>query len=200
MEHLPITFGDLKELETNRRQNSYHTICKYFFRQLFVCVSGFLILTASRQVVIAQDFPTVNGGKPTTNTHWKSEGETALLKVICPNGIDKIALRPGKGKWPKEVRLQLQLQGLEHLTLRTDKHDLCFSVSSTAPHDSTCVLVVDGKEQALRSDHPLFAKVKLHGKKNSIPLNDGYFEVIIPTALLQANPPQIAIEWIDFYR
>ncbi|MFO0884107.1 MAG: hypothetical protein U0894_07975 [Pirellulales bacterium] len=151
-------------------------------------------------MALAQDFPVVSGGNPTTSTRWKGDGEAALLKITCPKGIDKIAIRPEKGRWPQEVRLQLQLQGLEHLALRTDKHDLQFSVSSTAPHESTCVLSADGKEQALHSNHPLFAKVKLHGPKASLPLRDGYFELIIPAALLQANPPQIAIEWIDFYR
>lgn len=190
----------MKELKTNRSWYSYLTTYNYFFRALIVCLSGFLILAASRQVTLAQDFPVVTGGKPTTSTRWKADGEIALLRITCPKGIAKIAIRPEKGKWPQEVRLQFQLQGLEHLALRTDKHDLQFSVSSTAPHESTCVLSADGKEQALRSDHPLFAKVTLHGKKDSIPLNDGYFEVTIPTALLKANPPQIAIEWIDFYR
>jgi len=158
------------------------------------------MLVTSNQVTIAQDFPVVTGNKPMTQTHWKSDEEAALLKISCPTGIDKLVLRPEKGKWPQSIRLQLQLQGLEHLALRTEKHDLRFSVSSTAPHDVHCVLFADGKEQALRSNHPLFAEVKLHGQKASIPLRDGYFEMTIPAALLKTNPPQVAIEWIDFYR
>lgn len=175
-------------------------MCRFIPKLILLCVCGFLISVMQVPIVWAQDFPVVTGGKPTTKLSWKMEGEAALLVVECRTGIDKVVLRPEKGKWLQSIRLQLQLQGLEHLAIRTEKHDLRFSVSSTAPHDVHCMLFADGKEQELRSDHPLFAEVKLRGEKASIPLREGYFEVTIPAAIFKDNPQKLAVEWIDFYR
>jgi hypothetical protein len=33
-----------------------------------------------------------------------------------------------------------------------------------------------------------------------VPLKNGYFDVTVPQKLLEANPQEIQLRWIDFYR
>ena len=42
--------------------------------------------------------------------------------------------------------------------------------------------------------------VPAEGKKPAIPLDNGYFRVTVPKALLTENPVALNVRWVDFYR
>ena len=104
-------------------------------------------------------------------------------------------------KWPDEpLVLKLYLSGLENLEIRVGEEALRFSVLSTGEHRVLVSLLKNGKELQVEKDGPLWAEVKLVAKKKAIPLEDGFFEITLPSKFLENNPKSFEVRWIDFYR
>ncbi len=62
----------------------------------------------------------------------------------------------------------------------------------------------DKAENLLAPQNPYWIEIQMIGSDqktaNTIPLQNGYFEMRLPKILFEGNPESITIEWIDFYR
>ncbi len=56
-----------------------------------------------------------------------------------------------------------------------------------------------GKVEIDRTN-PYYTKLRIVGGNGKVPLQDGYFEVPNPAKLLESNPQEVTLQWIDFYR
>lgn len=136
------------------------------------------------------------------NVEVKVEKNNTVISIRSPFGISQATVERLDEKWPDAVVLWLHLKGLENFKVTNGTITLEAAVSS---QDGKVRLWKDGKE-----DEPLDAKspywmeirsVSSDGKPTTtIPLNDGYFELQLPTALFEDNPKSITVNWIDFYR
>jgi len=98
--------------------------------------------------------------------------------------------------------LRLHLQGLEHFRLAQGDVKIEGAVSS---QDGSVRLWLAGREdQPLQENDPLWIKVRrldaTGQPTTALPSGDGSFELAVPRALLQDNPPNVTLGWIDFYR
>ena len=142
----------------------------------------------------------VREGTKATITATKAQ---TTVDLRCERGIDSCELARTKETWPANVVLHLRLRGLESLKVSHGNATLEWSVSSSAPHNSTSSYRSGKRVAMLEPTDPLFAVVKLVGSKDSaaadIPL-EGYFAVTIPGKFLESNPERLRLQWIDFYR
>ncbi len=132
----------------------------------------------------------------------KVESGKAVFSIHSPFGISQTVIESTSGTWPATVILRLHLKGLENLKVSNGKVTLEAAVSS---QDGQVRLWRDGKEDSpLDFTSPYWTEIRIVGKDGkpvtTIPLEDGYFEIQLPQALLEDNPKSVTINWIDFYR
>jgi len=132
----------------------------------------------------------------------KVENDKATVSIHSPFGISQAVFERSGKNWPDVLSMRLNLKGLERLRIANGKAKLEAAVSS---QDGKVRLWNDGKEGSpLDSKHPLWLEIRMIGKDGkpttSIPLTDGYFEILLPKALFEDNPKSITVNWIDFYR
>ena len=132
----------------------------------------------------------------------KVESGKAVFSIHSPFGISQTVIERTDGNWPDSVILRLHLKGLESFKVSNGKVTIEAAVSS---QDGKVRLRKDGKEdEPLDFKSPYWTEIRIVGKdgkpETKIPLEDGYFEILLPKALLEDNPKSITISWIDFYR
>jgi hypothetical protein len=121
----------------------------------------------------------------------KAEKDRTILDVTSPTGIGGAEIERRTADWPKVVIIRLRLKGLEHFELTAGKRKL---EAAVAVRDGKTVVRAwrDGDE-----NRPLDDKSPSWPRIAAL---DGWFDVEVPRAMLEGNPPTIAVSWIDFYR
>ncbi len=127
----------------------------------------------------------------------------ATLDVRSSTGIGQAAVRLTSGEWPETMILQLHLRGLEQLRLGYGDNSLTLSVASGSgrvAYESLQTPV--SQEQTLTLRHPFWLDVDIVSEESAprLPLEQGFFQVTLPTALLREMGSSFSISWIDFYR
>ncbi len=116
-------------------------------------------------------------------------------------GVASLALNPAA--LPEALLLRLHLHGLEQLTVDNGAQRLEIAVASSAPHAVTQTLTGAEGSQPLQEGDDLWAAVTLvtdDGSAPAIPLQDGYFDVLLPAGLVDAGHANLEVAWVDFYR
>jgi len=121
----------------------------------------------------------------------KVDKDRTLFDVTSPFGIGRAAIDRRKSNWPSGVVIRLRLKGLEHLEIVAGSKKLEAAVGIRNGRVEIRAWK-DGDE-----NHPLDDKSPLWPM---IAVVDGWFDVEVPRALFEGNPPSIALSWIDFYR
>jgi hypothetical protein len=132
------------------------------------------------------------------------KGDVAVISLKCPSGIGSATITRQEKQWPKVVVLYLHLKGLEDFRAGNGQDTL-----------HAAVRVGDGEfrmrqwknrqegHRLLRTD-PLrlnICAMNLEGKPvTKAPLNEGYFEITLPSVFFGSNPKSISLHWIDFFR
>ena len=132
----------------------------------------------------------------------KVQKGTTVFLVHSPFGISQAVIERTDENWSDIVMLRLHLKGLENFKVTNGKVTLDSAVSS---QDGNVRLWKDGKEDSpLDSKSPYWTEIRMFGDDgkpmNTIPLKDGYFEMLLPKAFFEDNPKSITLNWIDFYR
>jgi hypothetical protein len=128
----------------------------------------------------------------------------AVFTVTSPRGIGGATIERTGEKWPKAVILRLHLRGLESLTISCGDMTLAASVLSHSGNARLLHLGTKGEEgPRLTKDSPYWTDVRVLdalGKAiTGLPDKGGYFELVVPQAMLEKGKA-MKVEWIDFYR
>lgn len=127
-------------------------------------------------------------------------GETTVLDVTSGFGIGSATITRNGPTWPKSVLVRLHLSGLESFRAASEGIAVEWSVSG-ADDPSRVSLRKGSEETPLAEGSPYFTTARIVGGNGRIPLEDGgCFEVLLPSKLFEANPVEITLHWIDFYR
>ncbi len=130
--------------------------------------------------------------------------DKTVFVVRSPFGISQASIERQGDSWPAVVVLQLHLKGLSNFRASNGKITLDAAVS--VEEGATRVrLWKDGKEDApLDKASPLWMDIRAFGgdgkAAGKLPLEEGYFAVVLPRTFFQDNPKTITVRWIDFYR
>jgi hypothetical protein len=130
------------------------------------------------------------------------ENGTTFLDVHSSTGIGSATLELESGTMPGNMILRLHLKGLEELRLTSAQTSIAASVSNSNPADIHQRIIAASSDSPLLPDHPLWMNVEIispQAEKN-IPLEEGYFEVTMPTEFIQKAGNSFEIQWTDFFR
>lgn len=133
----------------------------------------------------------------------QADKKKTVFIVKSPFGISQAVIERKDEKWPDTVVLRLHLKGLESFKASNGKVMLDAAVSSQG--DNNVRTWKDGKEDSpLDAKSPYWMEIRMVGSDTkpakTIPLKDGYFEIMLPKAFFESNPKAVTVNWIDFYR
>ena len=134
----------------------------------------------------------------------KVEKDQVFFSVHSPFGISQAAIERAGEMWPDGVVLRLHLHGLENFKITNGKMTL-EGWASLQDGKPLVRLWKNGREdEPLDAKSPYWIGTRIVGGNGKpakkIPLQDGYFEMVLPKALFEGNPTTITVNWIDFYR
>jgi hypothetical protein len=129
------------------------------------------------------------------------------VEIRSPKGIGKAKVI-GSGPWPSRVILRLHLGGLEHLEISSEKIALEVAVQSYEPFRRfiRVTRVPEGLSDpgSQEPGDPLWVEIQARNPQGKdcrgLPPKNGYWEIVLPPAFLQAAGSEIHLRWIDFYR
>ena len=162
------------------------------------------MLAGCRPVQRMLDVPaapvTVTLAKPDDRTVVSLEENQTVVELFSTSGIGGADLAWAADQAPPALVLRLHTKGLEGLSVAAGDITVNASVSSSPPHTVSAAT----PEEELTPASPTWIDIKLVADQAAgeatIPLSNGYFEVVIPPALLAAGQGQLGVTWIDFYR
>ncbi len=128
--------------------------------------------------------------------------KTTTFSVRSPFGIGHAVVSRVADDWPERVMLRLHLKGLENLRIANEKMEL---TAERSEKDNKLHLQIaknkSEKDLLELTKLPEIRMIGSDGKSSTqIPLEAGYFEVLLPKVLFESKPKSISISWIDFYR
>jgi hypothetical protein len=99
----------------------------------------------------------------------------------------------------------MHLNGLEQLQMAYDDLIIEASVTSTPPYSvRQSVTKDDGTVTEIDLSSPYWSEITIESDETeslvTIPLNSGYFELMVPADFLNGVYDSLSISWIDFYR
>ena len=101
---------------------------------------------------------------------------------------------------PGTMILRLHLKGLEDFHLTSSQTNIAASISSGEEPNIRQRVVSPGSESPILPGNPLWMEIDVVAEHDTIPLEEGYFEITVPGEFLEKAGTSFQIEWIDFYR
>jgi hypothetical protein len=124
-----------------------------------------------------------------------------IIEINSPFGIGSATFTLESGQAPGKIFVRLHLAGLEEFRLISGDEAISVTVPSNASLKAQSQKKISRNgEQVLRPFDALWLEIKIVSKSNKIPLEEGYFEVVIPGEFVQKFGGSFEIQWIDFYR
>jgi hypothetical protein len=167
------------------------------------CCAGVLALVAACRPVqpAATGAPlTVTLAKANDRAQVGGDGEHVTVDIFSATGIGSATLQWPEDQVPQALQLKLHLTGLEALRLHDGATEIVAAVASYPPYPVTAAA---GDGTALAPGSALWPTIEIvggDGQAAAIPLQEGYFRVEIPAALLTGEASTLQVSWIDFYR
>lgn len=179
---------------------------KYLIIQLSLLMCLLLTSCASK-TVNAQYFGTeflVTVGNVDDQITLFIEDTKTIIDIKSEFGIGSALFELVSGPMPDTILLHLHLKGLETLEITSSQTTITASMSSSDAlfNISNQRVISSSKEYLISPMHPLWMSIKIVSPQstNTIPLTEGYFEVILPKEFIQKAGNSFEIKWIDFYR
>ena len=178
---------------------------KYFV--VHTILLSLLLMSCASQPANAQ-----SGDEPVFSTIAKNQDDqinilyvngVTAIDVQSPTGIGSADFELESGVMPENIVLRLNLKGLEEFRLISDQATIAASASSSGVFDSNDQRVISsGSEYSIMPIDPLWMKIEIVPDQaaKKIPLEEGYFELTVPTEFIRNTGNSFQIQWIDFYR
>ncbi|HTN76980.1 MAG TPA: hypothetical protein VL096_17095 [Pirellulaceae bacterium] len=160
-------------------------------KQLLVAIIVLALVCQATLAFAADPPPTIKVGlKRAEDTVIVSATDAgATISVTSATGIGAANIVRRDKTWPKELRLVLNIRGLEGLSLTQGDRKLQTFLGSDAP--TIAHRNADGKWEEAKFDKA-FAPILV---KNAATIT-----ITIPAAWLDPAQAELQVEWIDFYR
>lgn len=133
-----------------------------------------------------------------------SRDETVLFSIRDVSGIGSAILSPGHGKWPVSIVFHVYTQGLESFSVDNGKLTSYTSVTTHHYPRILCEVKNTGNHGMLSASdsrpYCMPTVIQAGEEGNSIPLRDGYFEMSLPYSMIEGDPSELVVRWVDFFR
>jgi hypothetical protein len=132
---------------------------------------------------------------------FQHSDDRTIIDIVSPSGIGNAKFTLRSGEMPRQINIWLHLKGLEGFRLISEQVTLAASIpTSGGLNDQSQMKITGDSEGPISPFDPLKLKLNIVSSSQEIPLQDGYFEIIIPNGFLQQSAGSFEIQWIDFFR
>ena len=135
--------------------------------------------------------------------HINYENGVTTFDIHSPTGIGSAKFDLESGSMPQKLILRLHLKGLEGFRLVSSQATIAASGSSSEVfHVTGQSVIAAGNEFSITPIDPLWVKVEIVSDQadKKIPLEEGYFEIVVPKEFIRSAGNSFEVQWIDFYR
>jgi hypothetical protein len=134
-----------------------------------------------------------------------TEAGRTVLDITSRSGIGGATVERKTKHWPEKMILRLHLGGLESLAVSNGELTLRASIKTYGGAARLSYGLKNGDEgPALEKDGPYWTDIKVVDSGGAtvkgLPERGGWFEMVVPPALLADQAKTLEIGWIDFYR
>lgn len=164
---------------------------------------GLFLISCSDNTTAAQDNPGFsvelqNLGDGVAFQHHENK---TIIDIVSPSGIGSAKFTLRSGEMPRQINIWLHLKGLEAFRLISEQVTLAASIpTSGGLNDQSQMKITEDSEGPISMFDPLKLKLDIVSNSQEIPLQDGYFEIVVPGEFLQQSGNSFEIQWIDFFR
>jgi hypothetical protein len=134
------------------------------------------------------------------NIQVVAQSGRTMIEIRSDRGIGRLEMTRGMCAWPTSMLVRLHLGGLECFVVEREGLSVAWAVSSTGNHEAMVSLRQADNERPLDEESPYYTPVRIVGGNGRIPLQDGYFEIVLPAKLFEGNPQALTLRWVDFFR
>lgn len=124
------------------------------------------------------------------------EDTRTVLDVQSDFGIGSASIELLSGTMPDTLLLRLHITGLEDFELTSQ----AATVTASLPSRGLFASRQHVTDIPILPTHPLWLDIQIVSTSTKIPLEDGYFEIVLPPGFLRNAGAAFEIKWIDFYR
>ena len=166
-------------------------------------IAAILMLAASPPPAVADETPSLfetELGPDEDRLRFFQHGGQAVVDISDSSGMGKATVKRKTLRWPVSTVVRLHLSGLESFRVGTGNMHVEWWVSSGGDNRTWIALSQGKAEVEIDRTSPYYTKLRIVGGNGTMPLQDGYFEIPLPAKLLEGNPQEITLQWIDFYR
>ena len=163
-----------------------------------------LIVTMAVSLMLAGPLFAEQGQGSNTVVCTQTNG-SLVIDIQSPTGIGATLVdRPGTA-WPTQVVARLHLRGLEEFKIKAGDEDMRVAVQS---HGTMIVLQEHRsgtnefvKVRSVKSPHRASVRIVTPpGTPAVLPLESGWFDVVIPQPMFMDKPSKLELRWVDFFR
>jgi hypothetical protein len=129
------------------------------------------------------------------------ENSQTVIDIHSDFGIGSATFDLIAGTMPRTLTVRLHLRGLEEFRVVSGEATVGASLSTGgAGFPVSQRIVASEGEIPILSVHPLWLDIRTVPESASLPLEEGYFEIVIPETFLQGAGASFELHWVDFYR
>ena len=149
---------------------------------------------------------TATATKPDDKINVIANENQTVIDIRSASGIGGAEITLSAEAMQRPLILRLHLAGLEEFRLTSGDLVELVSVASSPPHTVREAVRdgVDAPEEPITPASPFWLDVQIMSSDAAgdpaIPLQDGYFEITVPPAVLERSGGTLVVNWIDFYR
>jgi hypothetical protein len=130
-----------------------------------------------------------------------AEDSLTIIDIQSDFGIGSATFDLIAGTMPRTLTVRLHLRGLEEFRVVSGEATVGASLSTGGAGFPVSQRIVssDGEIPILLV-HPLWLDIRTVPESASLPLEEGYFEIVLPETFLQGAGTLFELHWVDFYR
>ncbi|HMD80845.1 MAG TPA: hypothetical protein VKE92_06020 [Anaerolineales bacterium] len=174
---------------------------------VYTVLLSFFLMSCASQPANAQsgDEPVFTATTKNQDDQINIEYENGVttFEIHSPTGIGTAKFDLESGSMPQKLILRLHLEGLEGLRLVSSQATIAASASSSDAFNTTDQRVMaSGNEYSLTPIDPLWMKIEIISGETDkkIPLENEYFEIMVPKEFIHSAGNSFEVQWIDFFR
>lgn len=168
-----------------------------------ILLLNLLLISCSGSTTNVQDDPvfSVELKNLDDSIAFQHSDDRTIIDIVSPSGIGSAKFTLRSGEMPRQINIWLHLKGLEGFRLISEQVTLAASIPTSGGLNGQSQMKITGdSEGPISPFDPLKLKLDIISSSQEIPLQDGYFEIVVPGRFLEQSGNSFEIQWIDFFR
>lgn len=125
------------------------------------------------------------------------EAGSTRIDIRCTAGVGRATVARRSPQWPATLRVRLYLNGLS--SFRATSGPTTVEWSAAEPGGGV-ILIEPTAERAIDASSPYWTPICIVTQDDAPQLEGNCYEIPLPAHLLEGNPAEIQLSWVDYFR